>query len=182
MNFFFSVFEVIENGTEEFDQADIKTDSFQVRNPLFFHFNHTSMRSNENVSVRSIHVFIPDPLLGLIIKKISFRINIVSDSPPQVPSYKNHHMPPQLSYLKTICCSCCSNVKAPSVFPATLRLHFPLWNVHWLKRLLLARELVGWKLRAVSLGNWVRPASTRPLPRPHGCISQDSDGNLFFLP
>lgn len=122
------------------------------------------MRSTENVSVHSIHVFIPNTLLGLIIKKISFRINIVSDSPPQVSSYENHHMPPpQLSYLKTICCWCCSNVKAPSVFPATSRLHFPLWNVHGLKRLLLAREpapLAGNSVRFL----WV----TGSVPRPRG--------------
>lgn len=42
-NFFFSVFAVIENGTEDFDQADIKTDSFQVRNLLFFRFFSLSL-------------------------------------------------------------------------------------------------------------------------------------------
>lgn len=33
-NFSFSVFAVIENGTEDFDEPDTKTDSFQVRNLL----------------------------------------------------------------------------------------------------------------------------------------------------
>lgn len=38
---FFSVFAVIENGTDDFDEADIKTDSFQVRNLLQILFSFT---------------------------------------------------------------------------------------------------------------------------------------------
>lgn len=41
--FFSPVFAVIENGTEDFEEDDIKTDSFQVRNPLFFRFFSLSL-------------------------------------------------------------------------------------------------------------------------------------------
>lgn len=129
-------------------------------------------------------------------KRGAFRLNIVSGSPLRSPQSKNHQTPHQLCFSNTICRSFlffffCQNSKL-RLFSlqicksAAAVVNFEDWCALWQKRLLLAASAEKKVKNPRSYSrNWVRPESAQP-PTPHpqrrrSCISQDSDGNLFFL-
>lgn len=145
---FFPVFAVIENGSEDFEQPDTKADSLQVRNLLI------------GSCWKCVWVFISSTLFHSDYTNMKWT--------------RNYHMPCQLYFSKTICCSffLLLKVRIPSVFSAVLQISdygSQLWGCACLTGMCSDRNACywwdNWFCRLKNLRNdsenWVCPASTQ---------------------
>lgn len=159
------MFAVIENGSEDFEQPDTKAEGLQVRNLL------------RGSCWKCVWVFISSMLFP-------FEYTNMKET-------KNHHMPRQLYYSKTICCSFffffksrlrLSSQQFCKSASTAVNLEAALSSLKCAETLVTGERTgsAGWKIWELGLSRiHVAPPYT---PRQHSCISQDSDGNLFFLP